>query len=173
MNIEEIKEREREATKGPWEFTTFSKPSGCPIETLADITKTISVSVERSPMIELWGVNITTDESGQYKVVCYTGNGPTSEANAAFIAHARQDIPDLLGLVDRQERKIEQLRDGLRRLELKLLEDGGCKVTLFLTEWFQFLTGSYGQVIDCKSYSIIQFLKQTGYTSTMKYQRRY
>jgi hypothetical protein len=77
-------------TPGPWNFTIFTKPDGAPIETPLDVAEALAHSAIVSGLGELWGVSIDV-ESGVL-VICYTGNGPTSKANARLIAAA----PDLL-----------------------------------------------------------------------------
>jgi hypothetical protein len=39
--------------------------------------------------------------------ICHTGNGPTSASNAAFCAHAREDIPWLVAEVERLREELE------------------------------------------------------------------
>lgn len=71
-----------EPTPRPWNFTFFCKEDGNPIVTAGDVAETISVSVFKSDTGELWGISVPGEDP---VVICYTGNGPTSKANAAHI----------------------------------------------------------------------------------------
>jgi hypothetical protein len=85
----EIEEREKKATKGPWEIQTDT------------------YGVER-----IWAIL----DGGECDVACAEGDGsiPRVErrANAKFIAHARSDISYLLSLVKAQQEKIAELEKG-------------------------------------------------------------
>lgn len=79
-------------SEGPFEFAWFCRHSGEPIETVADVVETLALSAEQSTRGELYGVALAErDENGQQIVVCYTGNGPRSEANARLIAKLLSD----------------------------------------------------------------------------------
>ena len=99
IKLSEIEEYCGKATDEQFEFTTFSKISGRPIETVDDIIETMSASARKSESVELWGVTTANDQQGKYKVVCYTGNGPKSRENAAFISSARTDLPEAVRLL--------------------------------------------------------------------------
>ena len=47
-----------------------------------------------------------TDDGNDCLVTAVTGDGPTSAANATFLAHARQDIPALIARVRELEHRI-------------------------------------------------------------------
>jgi hypothetical protein len=82
-------------TPGPWIFSSFCKPNGDPIETVADVAETIAGSAKYSERTELFGVSLDdahTHEDGRATVVCYTGNGPNAHNNARLMALA----PELL-----------------------------------------------------------------------------
>jgi len=73
-------------SKLPWVAARFTKANGEKIETVADVAETIFGSAMKGKRAELFGVtNGIEDESGLEKVICYTGNGPTSDFNAAYI----------------------------------------------------------------------------------------
>jgi hypothetical protein len=73
----------------PWEFTYFSKPDGSDIKTIEDVAETTAASALKSRGTTLWGVTLPElAEDGSVNVICYTGNGPHSEANARLIAAA-------------------------------------------------------------------------------------
>jgi len=73
----------------PWKFTYFSKPDGSDIETPQDVADTVAHSALQGDGTKLWGVTLDEkDEEGRTLVICYTGNGPHSEANARLIVAA-------------------------------------------------------------------------------------
>jgi hypothetical protein len=81
-------------TPGPWVPTYFTRPDGTEIETVEQVAETTAHSARQGDGTTLHGVTLTGDDDGV--VVCYTGNGPTSEANARLIAAA----PDLYDALD-------------------------------------------------------------------------
>jgi hypothetical protein len=74
----------------PWVFTWFAKPDGSEIKTQQDVADTVAHSaLQPGGVTMLWGVTSQdVDEQGRVLVICYTGNGPHSEANARLIAAA-------------------------------------------------------------------------------------
>ena len=81
-----------EPSEGPFEFSWFCRADGEPIATVADVVATLTQSAEKSTRAELWGVSLAErDEDGKQLVVCYTGNGPRSQANARLIAQLLND----------------------------------------------------------------------------------
>ena len=73
----------------PWEFAFFTKIDGSDIATVQDVADTVAASALKSAGIVLWGVTQPgEDADGALRVICYTGNGPHSEANARLIAAA-------------------------------------------------------------------------------------
>lgn len=79
-------------SEGPFEFAWFCRHSGERIQTVADVIETLALSAEKSTRAELYGVCLAErDEHGKQMVVCYTGNGPRSEANARLIARLLSD----------------------------------------------------------------------------------
>ena len=72
-------------TPGPWELNTFTKPDGTPMLSNEDVAETLRHSALQSETAELWGVSLPAEDG---LVICYTGNGPTSAANARLIAAA-------------------------------------------------------------------------------------
>ena len=71
----------------PWNFTFFTKPDGSEITTPQDVADTVAYSALQCDGATLWGVTLDEkDEDGRGLVICYTGNGPHSEANARLIA---------------------------------------------------------------------------------------
>ena len=103
LNIENVAQLEAilaNATGGPWEWTTFTKPDGRPITCVEDIAETTAASARKGAGIELHG--ITPAGLGEHaegpNVICYTGNGPCSAANARAIVSLWMAAPDLLKL---------------------------------------------------------------------------
>lgn len=75
-----------EHSETPWEANRFLKGDGTEIETVEDVAVILSNSALAGDRAELFGVtNGDTDESGLSTIICYTGNGPRSQANAARI----------------------------------------------------------------------------------------
>jgi len=75
-----------EHTKEPWMFTKFTKADGSPIKTSQDVIDTLAHSARKSDIAELWGVTIDHEDDESAIVICYSGNGPTSQDNARRIA---------------------------------------------------------------------------------------
>lgn len=91
-------------TQGPWNWTTFCKPSGDPILTVDDVAETIAGSAHHSPSADLYGVTLNDaalNEDGKATVVCYTGNGPNAHNNARVIAAVPLLVGFLRHLLDR------------------------------------------------------------------------
>ena len=78
--------RINERSPGAWEWAIFHPFDGSKLETKEQIKKILCDSVDKSPLIELNGVLVKAN--GEDVVVCYTGNGPHSYANADFIVLA-------------------------------------------------------------------------------------
>jgi hypothetical protein len=73
----------------PWTFTYFTKPDGSEIKTPQDVAETVASSALKCEGTTLWGVTLDEpDAEGRTVVICYTGNGPHSEANARLIVAA-------------------------------------------------------------------------------------
>ena len=73
----------------PWTLTYFTKPDGSEIKTPQDCADTVAFSALQCDGTRLWGVTLAEkDSEGRTLVICYTGNGPHSEANARLIAAA-------------------------------------------------------------------------------------
>lgn len=73
----------------PWDFTWFTKPDGSEIKTPQDVADTCAFSSLQCEGTRLWGVTLAEkDKEGRTLVICYTGNGPHSEANARLITAA-------------------------------------------------------------------------------------
>ena len=80
-DLDAIRKRCEAATKGPWDWIeSESQPS------------TIHVTMEADPRTTRRGLPIA---------ICYDEDD--QEANSAFIANARQDIPDLLAHIQELE----------------------------------------------------------------------
>lgn len=87
MNLEEIKQRESKATKGEWKI--YNEDFGKAIGT-----------VEHHPQLQAPTPIVTLGlGKGGHKI-------HINESNALFIAHARQDIPNLIA-------EVERLREAL------------------------------------------------------------
>ncbi len=82
-----------EHTKLPWEANKFTKLDGSEIKTVADVVECLKSSAELAGGLELYGV---APKGRDDIIICYTGNGETSKANAAFIVKACNSHYDLL-----------------------------------------------------------------------------
>ena len=110
--LAEVREREHSATKGPWERRVGPR-EGVGIEQKAEYLRGTAADNGR-PLQVL--ISASEDLACAYMVPAITGDGPRSEANAEFIAHAREDVPWLLGLVDTltaEKEAAEAERDAL------------------------------------------------------------
>lgn len=100
LDLEAIKKRAEAANKGPWTWGDYP-------------------DIDNRPCPSLVGAH-------GYGVLSCDGeaNGPT-EANAAFIAHAREDVPGLVAEVERLRAAIRALGDHVYTLQdgLKWLEE--------------------------------------------------
>jgi hypothetical protein len=98
--LEEIRKRADKATPGPWETAIYDKAKE-PIEWLREC-----LSHGSGPVHLTWCPEHPLTQ-GLYPrpehavVPAITGNGPTSEANAVFVAAARSDVPWLLEEITR------------------------------------------------------------------------
>jgi hypothetical protein len=101
--LDEIKTRAEAATPGPWNPAIAPHPDSA--QTHAEYL-VASLCNEGRPLWVAWAEN-PTDDGFAYVVPAVTGDGPTSEANADFVAHAREDVPWLIAEVERL-REIER-----------------------------------------------------------------
>ena len=114
-----IEARANAATAQPWH------PAQDEFETMSDMTHATCVSLSRGGLtlhLALAGrthveAMRATDEAGEDEdagnvFAAIVGNGPSSAANAAFIAAARTDVPDLIAEV----RALTAERDELRAI---------------------------------------------------------
>lgn len=99
MNLQEIKEREARADKGPWKWAnnSYNDPTGYysyegAVLLNGDDVEVLSATEASGP-----------DSSG--------GGCPPELANSLFIAHAREDIPALIAEVERLQEENKQLRE--------------------------------------------------------------
>lgn len=86
--LKEIKARAEAATPGPW--NSWAVVDGIPHNHVASPTEEIA---------EL--------DNGEYI------ENPNMDADAKFIAHARQDVPDLIAEVERLEAKLKNVTEGV------------------------------------------------------------
>ncbi len=115
------------------DLTQFTKPDGSPIQSKRDMLATIKHSLYKCDGLELYGV---TTRHGL--VTAYTGNGPTSLANARLYAFSPTLLTALKTTHDRiiarrknvklnedESELVEIIRSALRlALGLQKLEDG-------------------------------------------------
>lgn len=101
--LAEVRRMHAAATDGEWRGTYYCKPDGTEIKTVDDVVETLAYSGRISPLTELFGVSI---EDG--KDICMTGNGPTSQANAGFIAVLHNSFGPLLARLEAAERERDE-----------------------------------------------------------------
>jgi len=95
--LEAIKERAENATDGPWEN---SRTDGTHIEWARNNIDSIVKTINYGGSNKSWSL-VTIKGS---EVICANvGFGPDSQENAEFIAHAREDIPQLLAYIEELE----------------------------------------------------------------------
>lgn len=101
----EIQARADAATEGPWGAAKGATPDGKYLTTTkAEKEEFLRLSLNDDDA-ELWLVD------NAEVIPAVTGDGPRAQANAEFIAHAREDIPKLLAELTRMEQALE--REGL------------------------------------------------------------
>jgi len=92
--LDDIRQRAEAATEGPWDYGTgYSADGERQVTTKADKAEFLALSLNDTSG-PLWLVDNTE------VIPAVTGDGPKAKANAEFIAHARTDIPRLLGALD-------------------------------------------------------------------------
>ena len=89
LDLAAIRERANNATKGPWEHIRDSNYQ------LADCPPTYE--------------SLVTSDDGMVAILDW-GNGATS-SDAEFIAHARENVPALLDLVDTLTKRLAAIRE--------------------------------------------------------------
>ena len=106
LDLEAIEARANAATRGPLEAVVLGVAgvSATREETIAYLTRCVDVG---GP--DYWIV--LCDKPDGPADVCHSGNGPTSRANADFIAHARTDVPALVA-------EVRRLRETLKRAKV-------------------------------------------------------
>ena len=100
-DIAAIRAALKKATQQEWEWAFYSKPDGSDIKTVEDVAETLAFQARQGTGTILWGVGI----KGHDLIVASTGNGPTSEANAALISAAPAWLRELCD-------EVEELRGG-------------------------------------------------------------
>lgn len=108
--IAEIRARCEAATPGPLQLGTYGDND--PVEKFAE-----NISHGSGPVWIVWAPEHPLTVLGDDPLrpvhavtMCLTGNGPTSEANAAFIAHAPTDLRYLLDELERVTRERDEAR---------------------------------------------------------------
>lgn len=92
-------------TPGKFLFTRFTKPDGSSIATPFEVAEHMADSAMKCTGSTLWGVTVGKDDNSL--IICYTGNGPTSEENAADIARACNAYGDLLAACEQARKYLE------------------------------------------------------------------
>jgi len=93
MNLQEIKERERKATGGPWVNMGEVDPD--------------------NPFFgQIWSAN---EESGRLKTIVTMAELDDQTDDFNFIAHAREDIPALVAEIERLQAEVKRLKMSVTR----------------------------------------------------------
>lgn len=106
--LEAIAELMDGISPGVWDWTKHNREDGKPTESVEDVVAILALSARKGTGVELHGVG--AKQCGEDIVVCYTGNGPRSAANARFLANAPAAIDWLTG-------EVESLRARLAAVE--------------------------------------------------------
>ena len=108
--LEEIRERVESASPEPWHFATA--PHDPTTQTKAEFV--VGALNKCRPVPSLWTcwAAVPKGTPDDYIIPALTGDGPTSESNARFIAHARSDVPDLLAEIAELRATLNDAHDG-------------------------------------------------------------
>jgi hypothetical protein len=92
--MEAIRELMAVISPGKWDWSRHNREDNKPPESIEDIVEILAQSARLGKGLELHGV--IGKEGAEDIMVCYTGNGPHSAANARFLANAPEAIRWLL-----------------------------------------------------------------------------
>ena len=115
LDLDAIEARVRAATPGPWE-RRIGPREGYSIKEKAKYMR--GCAIDNGEPLQV--LIADSDRPGiDYLVPALTGDGPLAEANAEFIAHAREDVPALVAEV----RRLTEFRDWWKASSLANAED--------------------------------------------------
>lgn len=98
------------ATQDVWFDTLFLTQEGKREHTAEEAGESARLSFSKSKSPYLHGVTIAGDDA----VIAYTGNGPTSDSNSAFIAAANpQKVQSLINDLRALTKRVKELEDAL------------------------------------------------------------
>lgn len=104
-------------SSGQWDWTNHKPERGGEIKSVEDVVELLAASARKGEGLYLHGVG--AKENGEDIVVCYTGNGPKSAANALFLASAPYSMRWLIAEVARRDQakdaEIAALRSEVER----------------------------------------------------------
>ena len=108
--LREIEERMNKATPAPWILGHADTQS------LSAAIDWMTKIILHSSNPDLWctGVYETDDPDAEFLFTAVTGNGPTSCANADFIANARQDNLALLATIRELQARLDDSEHGFK-----------------------------------------------------------
>lgn len=118
--LRQIRERCEKATAGEWKAYRFVDDDGQPLR--GDAAKKYVADCIDKGGDDFYGV--VCEKVDGPADVCHTGNGPTSDHNAAFLAHARTDLPRLLDALEEKERENAELQRALDEQDCPICGDG-------------------------------------------------
>lgn len=129
--LDELYELARRASEGEWKWMRT------PTKTVNAAVRWIAKTTRKSGGTSIWGLFIGPTDDPQ--IVAYTGNGPTSEANSAYLVavqprnvrsliddllHARRQVRDLTTERDYARQQRDEARSELVRLRSEGIPEG-------------------------------------------------
>ncbi len=116
--LDELTALARSASGGEW-FWTHT-----PTKTVNAAVRWVAKTTRASDSPTIWGVMIGTSDNPQ--IIAYTGNGPTSESNSAYLTAVQpRNITSLIEQLVYARRQVQDLRTQLdyARARLAQLDD--------------------------------------------------
>jgi len=132
--VAKLRELLREIRQEPWVFSEMVPEAGA-YTSHEEIVEALRKMISLSKNLRFWGVSLDPDEISKtlwdhLRIedsalwVCHTGNGPTSQKHAEFIAHVKEWLPGILDALEEAQREREEaqrerdnLLDATKRLD--------------------------------------------------------
>lgn len=119
--LERIEALDKARTQGEWETRSLEGKGYS--RWMEQLGKCIDLSIEYGNADpEFHGVTVDVGEASA--IVGFTGNGPTSKANAEFLAACSTAVPALLRHIEELTAERDRLREALELAEGYLVERG-------------------------------------------------
>lgn len=111
--LEEIEAGYEKATAAPWGIY-WADPTDEAEKYAEALRLSFGADRERATSSTAWRLTDNPDpDDPEWLNLGFLGNGPTSQANATFIAHARTDVPELVEAVRTRDTRIAELTEAL------------------------------------------------------------